>query len=158
MHKSLVFPLLCFLGIFIVSCGGSDDPTPSPQKNPEQEALEELTGGSNITWTTANGGSVTKDGSPVMVDYSGFELRLTSTASNRTYTTTPNPVFDQSGNWSFAGGNFDKMQFTGSQPAAGREISFSRNGDKLTLNFSVPMPNGRVSALAGSYIFELVKK
>jgi len=146
------------MGILMISCGGTDDPDPTPQKTAEQLAIEKLTGGSSITWTTANGGSVSKDGNSVTADFSGFELRLTSTATSRNYTTTSNPLFDQNGTWSFVGGNFDKIQFTGSLPAAGREISFSGNGDKLTLNFNVPLPNARVTALAGSYVFELVKK
>lgn len=159
MQNQLLNLLFLCLGFLIASCGGTDSPDPSPQKTAEQVAVEQLTGGSTITWTTANGGSVSKDGNAVTADYSGFELRLVSTATNRAYTTTtPNPLFDQSGNWSFAGSNFDKIQLTGSQPAAGREISFSRNGDKLTLTFNIPMPNGRVAALAGSYVFELVKK
>jgi len=83
---------------------------------------------------------------------------LISAASNRTYSTTDNLIFDRSGTWSFLGGNYDKIQLSGNQPAANKEISFSRNGDKLTLKFNIPLPNVRVNALAGSYVFELVKK
>lgn len=159
MHKSLIILLLCsFASIFMGACGGTDKPDPSPQKTAEQTAVEQLTGGSSITWATANGGSVSKDGNPVTADFAAFELRLISTATNRTYTTSSNSLFDQNGNWSFAGGNFDKIEFSGSKPAAGREISFSRNGEKLTLTFNIPMPGGRTTALAGAYVFELVKK
>ena len=158
MQKLLLSLLLIALGIVTLSCEKSDGPDPGNQKTDEELAVEKLTGGSNITWTVANGGSVTKDGQPVTGDYSGFELRLISSATSRTYSTTANSLFDQSGNWSFVGGNYDKIQLTGNQPAAGREISFSRNGDKLTLIFNIPLPNARITALAGSYVFELVKK
>jgi hypothetical protein len=158
MQKSVLNLLFFAFGFLLLSCGGTDNPDPSPQKTAEQLAVEQLTGGSTITWAVANGGSVSKDGNPVTVDFSNFEFRLISTAASRSYTTTSNSLFDQSGSWSFVGPNFDKIQLTGSQPAAGREISFSRNGEKLTLTFNIPLPDARVTALAGSYVFELVKK
>lgn len=158
MRKPLLSLLLIAIGFVILSCEKSEGPDPNKQKTNEELAVEKLTGGSNITWTVANGGSVSKDDSPVTSDFASLEIRLISSASSRSYTSTPNSLFDQSGNWSFVGGNFDKIQLTGNQPAAGREISFSRNGDKLTLKFNIPLPNARVSALAGSYVFELVKK
>lgn len=160
MQKSLVYLLLLAVGFFFSSCDGKDDPSPSKEKTAEELAVDALAGGSNITWTVANGGMVSKDEKPVTSDYSNFNLRLTTTATQRTYTTTPNAIFDQNGSWSFVGNNFDKIQFTGSQPAAGKEISFTRTEDRLWLRFNIPMPgpNKRVTALAGSYVFELVKK
>lgn len=158
MQKRLLNLMMLVIGMLVFSCEKNEGPDPTDQKDAEEQALDQLTGGSNITWTVANGGSVTKDGQPVTGDYSGFELRLISSATNRTYSTTDNPIFDQSGTWSFSGENYDKIQLSGNQPAAGREISFSRNGDKLTLKFNIPLPNARVNALAGSYIFELEKK
>lgn len=155
MQKSLLYLQLILLGIFLVSCGG-DDPDPAKAKTAEQIAIEALAGDTNINWTVANGGSVTKDDQPITAEYTGFELRL---ISNKTYTTTANPLFDQNGSWSFAGDNFDKIILTGSLPAAGKEISFTRTTDKLRLMFTVPMPtNGKVTALAGSYVFELIKE
>lgn len=158
MQKTLLYLSLLTFGMFVFSCEKGDGPGPTGQKTAEEQALEKLTGGSNITWVVANGGSVTKDGQPATADYAGFELQLVASSTNKTYRTTANPVFDQSGTWSFIGGNYDKIQLTGNQPAAGREISFSRHDDKLTLRFNIPLPNGRTAALAGSYIFELVKK
>lgn len=158
MQKTVLVSILSCL-FFLGSCGGNDGPDNPGEKTAEQVAIESLTGGSSIIWTVANGGSVTKDGQNLTADYAGFELRLISGASNKTYTSTPNPLFDQNGSWSFAGGNYDKIQLTGAQPAAGKEISFTRTDDRLTLAFTVPMPsNARVTALAGSYLFELVKK
>lgn len=158
MQKTLLSLLLIAFGFVMLSCEKTDGPDPIKQKTDEELATEKLTEGSSITWTVANGGSVSKDGNPVTADFSGLELRLISTATSRSYTTSASSLFDQSGSWSFVGGNFDKIQLTGNQPAAGREISFSRNGDKLTLMFNIPLPNARVAALAGSYVFELVKK
>lgn len=155
MQKSLLYLPLILLGILLVSCGGNDDPDPAKEKTDEQIAVEALAGETNINWTVANGGSVSKDEKAITAEYAEFELRL---AGNRTYTTTTNPLFDQNGSWSFAGDNFDKITLTGSLPAAGKEISFTRTADKLRLVFTVPMPtNGKVTALAGSYVFELVK-
>ena len=158
MQKTLLSLLLIAVGFVFLSCEKSDGPDQTKQKSEEDLAVEKLTGGSSITWTVANGGAVTKDGNPVTGDFSSLELRLISTASSRSYTTTTNSLFDLSGDWSFVGGNFDKIQFSGNQPAAGKEISFSRNGDKLTLKFNIPLPNARATALAGSHTFELVRK
>ncbi|MEX2594463.1 MAG: hypothetical protein WD426_16960 [Anditalea sp.] len=159
MQKLLLYLLfLLSVGPLLVSCGGDDSPDPDKEKTDEQMAIEALTGSSNINWVVANGGSVTKDGQSAADTYSEFELRLATGETNKTYTTTSNPLFDQNGNWSFAGNNFDKIQLTGTQPAAGKEISFTRTDDKLILMFTVPVPaNGRINALAGSYVFELVK-
>lgn len=158
MQKTHLLLLVCVM-LFLGACGGNEGPDGPGGDTPEQLAVETLTGGSSVVWAVANGGSVTRDGQALTADYAGFELRLTSGASNRTYTTTSNSLFDQHGSWSFAGGNFDKIQLTGSQPAAGKEISFTRTGERMTLSFTVPVPsNSRVTALAGSYLFELVKK
>ena len=158
MQRSTITLLLLLASFFLSSCGDDGQDAPA-EKTQEEIALEKLTAGSRITWTVSNGGLVTKDDLPVTADYSGFELLLISRSTNRTYTTTANPLFDQSGNWSFVGGNFDKIQLTGSQPAAGKEISFTGDGETLTLIFTVPLPaNARVSALAGTYKFVLVKE
>lgn len=158
MQKTVLLFFLAAL-FFLGSCGGNDGPDTPGEKTAEQIAVESLTGGSSIIWTVADGGSVTKDGQTVTADYAGFELRLITGASNKTYTSTPNSLFDQNGSWSFAGENFDKIQMTGTQPAAGKEISFTRTDERLMLTFTVPMPsNSRVTALAGTYLFELVKK
>lgn len=149
--------MVLLLGLFLCSCQGND-PDPDQPKTAEQTALEQLAGDSHINWVVANGGSVTKDNQSLTANYSGFELRLAAGGVDKNYTTTTNPLFDQSGSWSFSGNNFDKIQLTGKEPAAGKEISFTRTADKLRLVFTVPAPsNGRVNALAGSYVFELVK-
>jgi hypothetical protein len=145
--------------LMLISCGGDEAPGPGQEKTAEQIAIEALTGNAHINWVVAEGGSVTKDGQALTSTYAEFELRLVSGATNQTYTTTSNPLFDQNGSWSFVGNNFDKIQLTGTQPAAGKEISYTRTEDKLTLLFTVPAPsNGRVNALAGSYVFELVQE
>lgn len=158
MQKPFLYLILLSMGMLIFSCGESEGPDSNGQKSAEELALEKLTGGSSITWAVANGGSVSKDGQPVTADYAEFELQLISSSANKTYRTTANSIFDQSGTWTFLGGNYDKIQLTGNQPAAGKEISFSRQEDKLILRFNIPLPNGRTTALAGAYIFELVKK
>lgn len=146
--------------VIIQSCGG-DDPTPTPQKTAEQVATEALTGTGTQTWGIAGGGSVTKSGTTVTDLYPNFELVLTS-GTAKTYTSkNNNDLFDTAGNWSFAGANFDKFILTGTKPAAGREISFTRTGDNLRLEFTIPAPGARINgtlAVAGTYVFTLLKK
>ena len=143
--------ILAFAMIAIQSCGG-DDPMPDPpQKTAEETAIEALTG----TWGLTGGGTVLRDGTAVTDLYTGFELALKSGSSKNN-----NDLFDTSGTWSFAGLNFDKFMLSGIKPAAGREISFTRNNDNLILTFTIPAPNARVNgvtAVAGSYTFNLRK-
>lgn len=146
---------------FFWACGG-EDPTPQPpQKTPEELAIEALTGTGTQAWAIAGGGSVTRSGTNVTDFYKDFELIMNS-GSSKTYTTlNNNDLFDASGNWSFSGTNFDKFTLSGGKPAANREISFTRTGDNLRLEFNIPAPGARINgiqAVAGSYVFELRKK
>ncbi|WP_225586815.1 hypothetical protein [Algoriphagus sp. Y33] len=153
--------LLAFAVIAIQGCGGNDpDPDP-PVKTAEEIAIEALTGSGTQVWGINGGGSVVRDGNPVTDLYAGFELALKS-GTAKTYTSNSNNnLFDSSGTWTFAGSNFDKFMLSGSQPAAGREISFTQNNDNLTLNFTIPAPEARVNGVlvvAGSYTFNLIKQ
>jgi hypothetical protein len=158
--KYIKLAMMCSALILIQACGG-DSPNPAPQKTAEQIATEALTGTGTLNWGIAGGGSVTRDGATVTNLYSNFELLMTS-GSSKTYTTkNNNDLFDASGNWSFAGSNFDKFILTGSKPASGREISFTRTGDNLRLTFTIPAPGARINgvfAVAGNYVFNLNKK
>ena len=153
--------LFTFFITFFWACGG-DSPTPQPpQKTPEELAIEALTGTGTQAWSIAGGGSVTRSGTNVTDLYQNFELIMNS-GSSKTYTTlNNNDLFDASGNWSFSGTNFDKFMLTGGKPAAGREISFTRTGDNLRLEFNIPAPGARINgvqAVAGNYVFNLAKK
>ncbi len=149
--------------LLILGCG-KDEPTPGPapvEKTPEQLALEQLSGTGSRTWILSGGGMVQRGNTDVTALYTGFELTVNSGSSKTYAIRNGNELFDTSGNWSFAGSNFDKITFTGSKPAAGREISFTQTGDNLRLEFTVTDPNGRTfgaQALAGNYIFNLIKK
>jgi hypothetical protein len=142
------------------SCGG-DDPNPTPPKTAEEVATEALTGTGTQTWGIAGGGKVTRGGSDVTDLYPTFELILNS-GSAKTYTTrNSNDLFDPNGNWSFVGTNFDKITLTGTKPAAARELSFTQTGTALKLVFSIPAPGARINgtfAIAGDYVFDLIKK
>ncbi|AMQ56375.1 hypothetical protein [Algoriphagus sanaruensis] len=152
--------LLAIVMLGFQSCGG-DKPAPDPPKTPEQIATEALTGTGTLSWSISNGGSVTRDGRDVTDLYSTFELILNS-GSSKTFTArNSNDLFDASGNWSFAGTNFDKIQLTGTKPAAGREISFTQTGTNLRLTLTIPAPGARQEgtlAIAGNYTFNLIKK
>lgn len=152
--------LAVFVLIGIQACG-DDKPAPTPQKTPKQIATEALTGTGTQAWGIAGGGKVTRGGSDVTDLYSTFELILNS-GSAKTYTSkNSNDLFDPSGNWSFAGTNFDKIMLTGAKPAAGREMSFTQSGTNLKLVFSIPAPGARINgqfAIAGDYVFDLIKK
>lgn len=161
--KAVLFKivLITFVSLGFFACG-DDNPNPQPpEKTPEELAIEALTGSGSQSWSIANGGSVSRGGNDVTDLYQNFEIILNS-GSSKTYTTrNNNDLFDNSGNWSFAGTNFDKLTLTGQSPAAGREISFTATGENLRLEFNIPAPSGRMNqsaALAGSYIFNLVKK
>jgi hypothetical protein len=151
---------LLALMIFGIQACGEDTP-PTPPKTPEQLATEALTGTGALAWGITGGGSVTRDGRVVTDLYSTFELILNS-GSSKTFTSkNSNDLFDASGNWSFAGTNFDKFTLTGTKPAGGREISFTQTGTNLTLVFTIPTPGARINgqlAVAGNYTFVLVKK
>ncbi|GAB2496007.1 MAG: hypothetical protein EP311_06645 [Cytophagales bacterium] len=152
--------LAALLILALPSCGG-DDPTPEPPKSAEELATEALTGSGTQSWVVSGGGSVTRDNRDVTDIYSGFELILNA-GSSKTYTSrNSNELFDQSGNWAFAGTNFDKFTLTGSKPAAGREISFTQENNTLRLQLTIPAPGARINgtfAIAGNYTFTLLKK
>lgn len=157
--KRLLIASIFFVGSMLASsCGGDDDPTPT--KSPEEIAIEKLTGQGTQTWAVAGGGAVQHKGANATSDFAEFEITFSSAGSNQVYMSSNSQLlFDENGSWTFAGSNYDKIVLTGTQPAAGREISFSRLGDNLRLEFNVPTPmNGKVTALAGDYIFDLKKK
>ncbi len=158
-----------FFGLFFImavtfgfsSCKDKKN-DPTPQKTPEELAIIDITGGTSQVWTIAGGGSVVRDGRSETNIYQNFEINFAANQSSKTYTTrNNNDLFDASGNWSFAGSNFDKFTLTGTKPAAGREISFTRTGNDLILTFTISVPNGRSlpnGAVAGNYTFNLKKK
>ncbi|UJP67165.1 hypothetical protein IPZ59_20145 [Mongoliitalea daihaiensis] len=144
------------------ACRGSGE-TPEPPKTPEELAILDLTGGSSQVWIIAGGGSVTRDGRTETNLYANLELNLASSSSSKTYqTSNSNNLFDSNGTWTFEGGNFDRIRLSGTRPAAGRDMTYTRTGNNLILRFTIPMPTGRsnerVDAIAGSYIFTFVRR
>ncbi|EPR71259.1 hypothetical protein [Cyclobacterium qasimii] len=154
--RTLVSSYLIFILFVFTACTSSE--TEEPKKTAEEIATALLTGASGSqTWSLENGGSVSKDGSTVTADFSGFEIRFIANNAGKTYTSiNSNLLFDTNGNWAFSGANFDKIILSGIQPASNKEISFTKNQEKLRLEFVVPAPqNARVNALAGFYVFDL---
>ncbi|WP_293011372.1 hypothetical protein [Mongoliibacter sp.] len=161
MRKLFLLLLIAFCSsLVLISCDRNGDDDPEPQKTPAELATEDLTGGSSQVWTLEGGGSVVRDNRSETANYSGFELTFAANQDSRTYTTVNNnDLFDSNGNWSFVGDNLDKITLSGSRPAANQEISFTRTGGDLRLQFTIPMPsNARVEAVAGSYTFNLKRK
>jgi hypothetical protein len=157
-HLSILPVLLIFSLLFACEEKGE---TPDTKKTPEQIATESLTGTGTAQWTLAGGGSVTRDGQNVTSTYATFEVTLNSGTSKAYSTKNGGGLFDDNGNWSFAGTNFDKLILTGVKPAATREISFTQIGTTLRLDFRIPAPGSRVdgtASLSGNYTFNLVKK
>jgi len=155
--------LMVFVVVILAAqaCNGGYSPTPTPPKTPEKLATEALTSTATISWALASVNAVTRDGTNVTELYTNFELILNSGSSKTYISRNNNDLFDNSGNWSFAGANFDKFILAGSKPASGREVSFTRTGDNLRLTFTIPAPGARINgvlAVAGSYTFNLVKK
>jgi hypothetical protein len=158
--KNLFFNILILLlsSAFLFSCEEktSDPPT---QKTPEELATEDLTGGSSQAWTVAGGGSVIRDGRSETNIYQNFEIIFAANETSRTYQTfNSNSLFEGSGNWVFAGSSVDKIILSGSAPASGQEISFTRTGNDLRLQFSIPLPSTSTGAVAGNYVFNLKRK
>jgi len=155
--RTLVKNYFIFILFVFTACTGNEPE--DPKKTPEEIATELLTGASGSqTWAIDNGGSVSKDGTTVTNDFSGFEIRFIANNAGKTYTSiNSNLLFDTNGNWAFSGANFDKIILSGIQPASNKEISFTKKQDKLRLEFVVPAPqNARVNALAGFYVFDLI--
>ncbi len=146
MKKFIPFLFLC-LGL-LASCG--EDP-----KTPEEVALEKLSGDLGTNYTLGTTGYVKRNQVDETQFYPGLTIRLDGKA--KSYTTSgAADLFEASGNWEFVGTNFDKIRLTGSKPASQVDISFTKNGQDLTLVFSVPVPPGaRVAALTGSYEIKL---
>ncbi|MEN2280939.1 hypothetical protein AAGF08_02290 [Algoriphagus sp. SE2] len=153
--------VFAFIAILVIVQGCGDDTPDPPQKTAEELAVEALTGTGSLTWETSGGGTVKRDGVLVTDNFQNFELTLSSTSS-KTYTSrNSNELFDASGTWSFAGSSFNKFILSGVKPAAGREISFTRNADNLKLIFTISAPGARINgtfAVAGTYEFDLLKK
>jgi hypothetical protein len=158
--KNTFFRLFCVVTamVLILSCEEKTS-DPEPQKTPEELAIEDLTGGSSQTWTVAGGGSVQRNGQSETNLFQDFEITFASTGTNNTYqTSNSNGIFDNSGNWGFVAPNIDRFTLSGTAPAAGQTISFTRTGNDLRLQFSIPFPSsesGRINAIAGDYIFNL---
>jgi hypothetical protein len=140
----------------VISCGSDDD---GPQKSPEQMAMGKIGRRTGLAYVGYGWGRVRlKDGVSQTGDFAGFEITFLNNTGGRNYTSTGGGnLFDGNGSWSVTGENLDRLILTGNQPAAGREMSFTRNQERLRLEFTVAAPtNARVTALAGFYVIELV--
>lgn len=159
--RNLLCSLLTLSALVLVfsSCKKTGE-EPEPQKTPRELAIEDLTNGSSQLWAIAGGGSVSRDGRSETNIYEAFEIEFSANQNSKTYiTNNANDLFDGSGNWDFVGENLDKIILTGTRPAAGNEISYTRSGaNDLRLQFTIPVPDARTSAVAGNYVFNLKRQ
>lgn len=157
--KKIIFSLIMIgWAVFSTSCGEKRT-DPEPQKTPEELAIEDLTGGSFQTWTVAGGGSVQRDGRSETNIYQNFEITFAANSTSKTYQTfNNNSLFAANGTWEFVSGRVDRIRLSGTAPASGQEISFTRTGNDLRLQFTIPIPGARVEAVAGGYTFNLRRK
>lgn len=161
--KRTFFSLLCILGLVILTISCKEKSSdPEPQKTPEELAIEDLTSGSSQVWTVAGGGSVQRNGQSETNLFQSFEINFAANSTSKTYqTSNSNGLFDGSGNWSFVVPNVDRFTLSGTAPAAGQVISFTRTGNDLRLQFTIPLPSseaGRINAIAGDYVFNLKRR
>ncbi|WP_291783737.1 hypothetical protein [Cecembia sp.] len=158
--KHPFYKLFILLSILTLSFAcGEKSTDPEPQKTPEELAIEDLAGSGSEVWGIANGGSVQRDGRSETNIYQNFTITFSANNSSKTYqTSNGNSLFDASGNWNFASGSIERIILTGSSPASGQEITFTRSGNNLRLQFNIPIPEARVNAIAGSYVFNLTRQ
>ncbi|MCC5939010.1 MAG: hypothetical protein JJU34_17155 [Lunatimonas sp.] len=159
-HLAKIFFLLGLIPFVFLSCSNDDD---GPQKTAEEIAIEALAGTSEQTWTISGGGSVSRDGTSLTNNYADFEIRFRNRGSaGLNYETTGSGgLFDPSGSWSLEGENYNRLRLSGIQPVANRDITYSKQGGDLRLEFTVPNPSSasaRVEALVGFYVFTLKPK
>ncbi|PSL06226.1 hypothetical protein [Cecembia rubra] len=158
MKKIFFSLILISWTVFSTSCGEKKT-DPVPQKTPEELAIEDLTGGTSQTWTVSGGGSVQRDGRSETNIYQNFEITFSANNSSKTYQTfNNNSLFAANGNWEFVSGRVDRIRLSGTAPASGQEISFNRTGNDLRLQFNIPVPNARIEAVAGGYVFNLRRR
>lgn len=157
--KKIIFNLLLIGWVVFSSSCDETKTEPEPLKTPEELAIEDLTGGSSQTWTVAGGGSVQRDGRSETNIYQNFEIIFAANSTSKIYQTfNNNSLFAANGTWEFVSGRVDRIRLSGTAPASGQEISFTRTGDDLRLQFSIPVPGARVEAVAGAYTFNLRRK
>ena len=136
------------MATIIISCGenGGKDPDPEPTTT----TLDKLQG----TWNLS---SVNHDGSDVTSDFIGFNIVI----SNTNYSITNGGVAwsESSGSMVINGGdNASIIEVMGGNKNI--SIKFSNEDKTLELSFNVPntiLGGGRLSGLAGNYVFTLTK-
>lgn len=153
-NQLFIFLLLIVMGM---SCS-SEKEDPVPVKTAEELAIESLAGTSGTTYSIANGGSIRRNNLDESRFFESFTLRFN--VSGKTFSSTNgNDLFESSGTWEFVGNSFDKIKLSGSKPASGVDITFTRTSNKLILTFNIPTPpSGRLAgtqALSGSYEIRL---
>jgi len=144
-HKVFIVSLMLFW-----ACGGDDDPGPDPQPTLaglQAEVTTKLIGKWNLS-------GVTRDGMDVESEFLGFTV--TFTASGFT-TSNGDLAWESTGTWYFQSDSSNKIIRDDNVTMS---VAFSNNDSQLILSFQVPsssIENGKVSSIAGDYVFELTK-
>ena len=144
----IIFTLLLLSGFITFSCGdggGGGDPEPL--------TFEEIISGS---WKMQ---SVTRDGTDVTADFSGFSVSL---SSNGKGSSSGNFSISNSGGIIATSGSYTVNGSSGIQLSDGTSVTLSLSNSNNTLTFSFNNPNnifsgGRTAGASGNYTVVLNK-
>ena len=143
-YIKIIISIIIIASVSILThCGDDDDPTP------QEQMTNKLING-NKAWT-AQGGSVTVDGSAAPDDWSSFKISF----SDGAYTTSGSPVseiWSSSGTWDYANETTTSQIVRGDNTTI--DINISNN--TLTMSFTAPWGVGsRTKSVGGEYQFTL---
>ena len=143
IHTSLLFTLILFC-LFFSSCKKSD---PGPTRDPNDEVKAKLTAG---IWNIQN---VTAGGVDRTTSYTGMTLTISATSFTAT---NGQPVWPNSGTWSFAGS--DGTSITRGDGLVINILELTANSMKLGLVWSTTTYGpGRIGSVSGNHVFTFSK-
>jgi hypothetical protein len=145
--KNIAALLLVAVVLIFPSCGGSDDPNPTPGQTEVEKAVKILTSG---TWKL---NAVTVDGVNKNDLFTGFTVTFTATGFTAT---NGEPVWPSSGLWNFSDATAKSINRSDNvtvtlESLADTAITISLTWSKTTLG------TGRAESIAGKHIFSLTK-
>ena len=145
MHNRF-FPFLFFFMLFLVSCGGEEEATPTPI-----DPLDTQGNLLNGSWIVKDANSVTKDGTIVDV-FTNLTLTISGgSKSGGNYSTSNSDsaeIWPNSGMWTFSNGDKNKL-------LRSDNVVLSISISETTLRTSFTTSGGLKD---GNWVFEFVKQ